>query len=83
MATYIDVHSGFNGVTQDQLAAAHRQDLDNEKREGVHFIKAWGDPKSGKVFCLSEGPSADAVRRVHQAAGHPAAEVYEVPVVVE
>lgn len=50
---------------------------------GVHFIKAWADPKSGKVFCLSEGPSKEAVRRVHELAGHAAEEIYEVPVTVE
>jgi hypothetical protein len=32
------------------------------------------------VFCLSEGPDADAVQRVHQRAGHPADNIYEVPV---
>jgi hypothetical protein len=41
---------------------------------------AWLDPDNGKVFCLATGPSKDAVQRVHQKAGHPAAEIYEVPV---
>ena len=30
MARFIDVHAGFVGVTQDQLAAAHALDLANE-----------------------------------------------------
>ncbi|MBA2370370.1 MAG: DUF4242 domain-containing protein, partial [Chloroflexi bacterium] len=37
---------------------------------------------SGKVFCLSSGPSKEAVMRVHERAGHATAEVYEVPVEV-
>jgi hypothetical protein len=32
------------------------------------------------VFCLSEAPDADAVKRIHERAGHPADHVYEVPV---
>jgi hypothetical protein len=40
------------------------------------------DPESGKVLCLSSGPNKEAVMRVHERAGHPTAEVYEVPVEV-
>jgi len=42
MPKFIDVHSGFVGITQDQLSAAH----------------------------------------LHEKAGHPAEEIYEVPVEV-
>lgn len=83
MATFMDVHNGMKGITKEQLKQAHREDLALEGGEGVHFIKAWADPESGKAFCLSEGPSKDAVRRVHQKAGHPADEIFEVPIVVE
>jgi hypothetical protein len=83
MARFMDVHSGFVGVTREQLQEAHQKDQAIEREEGVHFIKAWADPKSGKAFCLSEGPSRDAVMRVHDRAGHPTAEVYEVPIDIE
>ncbi len=79
---YMDVHNGFVGVTEAQLAVAHAADLAIEADEGVHFEHAWLDPVSGKVFCLSEGPSADAVRRIHERAGHPADEVHELTVIV-
>lgn len=82
MAKFIDVHSGFVGVTAEQLQAAHEADLAIEGDEGVHFERAWLDPESGKVFCLSSGPSKEAVMRVHERAGHPTTEVYEVPVEV-
>ena len=82
MAKFIDVHSGFVGVTEDQLREAHQRDLAIEAAEGVHFERAWLDPESGKVFCLSSGPSREAVHRVHEKAGHPADEIYEVPVEV-
>lgn len=83
MARFMDVHSGMVGVTREELQEAHRKDQAIEGEEGVHFIKAWADPKSGKAFCLSEGPSRDAVMRVHDRAGHPTTEVYEVPIDVE
>ncbi len=83
MAKFMDVHSGFVGVTEDQLSEAHERDLAIESAEGVHFERAWLDPEAGKVFCLSSGPSKEAVLRVHDKAGHPAEEIYELPVEVE
>jgi hypothetical protein len=82
VAKFMDVHSGFFGVTAQQLAEAHQRDLDIEKDEGVHYEHAWLDPESGKVFCLATGPSKEAVMRVHERAGHPTPDVYEVPIEV-
>lgn len=82
MAQFMDVHSGFYGVTADQLREAHDRDLAIEGREGVHFERAWLDPVQGKVFCLATGPSKEAVMRVHEGAGHPTTEVYELTVEV-
>jgi hypothetical protein len=78
MARFIDVHTGFVGVTQDELTAAHARDLMNEGSEGVHFEHAWLDPESGKAFCLSTGPSKEAIMRVHEQSGIPTTEVYEI-----
>jgi hypothetical protein len=78
VATFMDVHSGFVGVTAQQLKEAHERDLAIESDEGVHFTRAWLDPERGKVFCLATAPSREAVMRVHERAGHPTAEVYEV-----
>ncbi len=83
MAKYMDVHNGFVGVTEEQLREAHGRDLVNETEEGVHFERAWLDPESGKVFCLSSGPSKEAVLRVHEKSGHPTNEIYELPIEVE
>ena len=82
MATFMDVHSGFVGVTAEQLREAHERDLAIEKDECVHFVKAWLDPEIGKVFCLATGPSKEAVMRIHERAGHPTTEVYELPIQV-
>lgn len=83
MAKFMDVHSGFVGVTEEQLREAHERDLAIEGGEDVHFERAWLDPESGKVFCLSSGPSKEAVLRVHDKAGHPTTEIYELPIEVE
>ena len=82
MPKFMDVHSGFVGVTEAQLAEAHEADLAIEGEQGVHFEHAWLDPELGKVFCLSTAPSKEAVMRVHERAGHPASEIYELPIEV-
>jgi hypothetical protein len=82
MATFMDVHNGFVGVTAEQLREAHDRDLAIEKDEGVHFERAWLDPVAGKVFCLATGPSRESVIRIHERAGHPTPEVYEVSIEV-
>ncbi|MFF4183065.1 SCO4226 family nickel-binding protein [Streptomyces sp. NPDC001691] len=82
MSQFMDVHRGMTGITADQLKQAHQADLAIEKEEGVHFQQAWADPKSGTVYCLSEAPSAEAVQRIHERAGHPADEVHPVPLIV-
>ena len=82
MGQFMDVHSGFVGVTAAQLQEAHERDLAIEGDEGVHFVRAWLDPDAGKVFCLATAPSKEAVMRIHERAGHPTAEVYELTVEV-
>ena len=80
MPEFMDVHRGMEGITKEGLREAHQADLDIQDEEGVDFKKAWADPTTGLVFCLSEGPSAEAVKRIHEKAGHATDEVYEVPV---
>jgi len=79
MPKFMDVHHGMQGITADELLAAHRADQEIESEEGVRFEDAWADPAAGVVFCLSEAPSADAVQRIHKRTGHTADEVHEVP----
>jgi hypothetical protein len=80
MADFMDVHTGMVGVTPAALAEAHAADLAIQDEEHVRFVRAWADPDSGTVFCLSQAPSAEAVQRIHQRAGHPADHVCDVPV---
>jgi len=80
MPQFMDVHTSMVGVTADQLREAHQADLDIQGDEGVDFKQAWADPNTGHVFCLSEGPSAEAVKRIHERTGHPADEIHEITV---
>ncbi|GAB2753263.1 SCO4226 family nickel-binding protein [Streptomyces bullii] len=83
MAKFMDVHHNMKGITEDQLREAHNADLAIEKEEKVHFETAWADPDSGTVYCLSEAPSAEAVQRIHERAGHKADEIHPVPLTVQ
>lgn len=80
MPEFMDVHTGMDGVTPEALHEAHQADLAIQDEESVNFKHAWADPSTGTVFCLSEAPSAEAVQRIHERAGHPADKIYEVPV---
>lgn len=82
MPQFMDVHTGMVGVTAEEIAAAHQADIDIQGEEGVEFKQAWADPKTGHVFCLSEAPSAEAVQRIHERAGHPADQIYEITLTV-
>lgn len=82
MGKFMDVHHGMQGITEEQLREAHQADLAIEGEEGVHFERAWADPESGTVYCLSEAPSADAVLRIHERTGHPTNEIHPVPLMV-
>jgi Nickel responsive protein SCO4226-like len=82
MAKFVDIHTGFVGVTPEEFLAAHEADLKIQAEEGVEYERAWLDPVSGKAFCLISAPSREAAMRIHERAGHPTDEVYEVTVEV-
>jgi len=82
MPEFMDVHHNMVGITEEALKEAHNADLAIQDDEKVEFKKAWADPESGVVYCLSEAPSADAVQRIHERAGHPADDAHAVPLVV-
>lgn len=83
MAEFMDVHRDMTGITMADLQGAHQKDLDIQDDENVKFKKAWADPESGLVFCLSEAPDQESVLRIHERAGHPTTEIYPVPIAVE
>jgi hypothetical protein len=80
MPEFMDVHTTMKGVTSEALIEAHNADLAIQDDEHVNFKQAWADPESGMVFCLSEAPNAEAVRKIHERSGHPADNIYQVPI---
>lgn len=63
---FIDIHEfGAGNVTARAVAEAHQKDLAVEAGFGVRFLNYWVDEVSGKVLCLSEAPSAEAIRATH------------------
>jgi hypothetical protein len=80
MPLFIDVHHEVaKGVDAAMAAAMHEQDLAVQDKYGVHYLKYWFDPVTGRAFCLSEAPSIEAVRLVHAAShGLVADEIFAV-----
>ena len=64
---YLDVHD-LGKVTAKDVAEAHKKDLATEGKFGVAFKAYWVDEKNGKVYCLAEAPSAEAMTSVHKMA---------------
>jgi len=63
---YIDVHNlGPGNVTYEAVAKAHAKDLAVEKKYGVQFIRYWVDEAGGKVYCLSNAPDTQSIRKTH------------------
>jgi Protein of unknown function (DUF4242) len=64
----MDIHHKVEGLTPEAISEAHRRDLVVQERFGVRFIRYWYDERTGKVFCLSEAPDAEAISAAHGAA---------------
>jgi class 3 adenylate cyclase len=64
----MDIHEIPGGVTADEVAKAHAQDVKVQSKYGVSYHKYWVNEKEGKVFCLCHAPNAEAASRVHREA---------------
>jgi hypothetical protein len=79
MPLFMDVHTLDGGISAEDVAEAHRKDLETQAGRGVDYKSYWVDENAGKIFCLVEAPDADAAARVHREAhGLVADEIYEV-----
>jgi Nickel responsive protein SCO4226-like len=61
---YLDVHE-LGSVSAAAVASAHQKDLATQDQYGVKFLRYWVDEANGRVYCLSEAPSARAVTETH------------------
>jgi hypothetical protein len=68
MALYMDTHSLDGGVKAEDVAQAHRADLEAQGKYGVSYLRYWVDEEAGKIFCLVDAPDAEAANQVHREA---------------
>jgi class 3 adenylate cyclase len=64
---FIDRHD-LRGSTSEQVAEAHRRDVDIQDRHGVKYMAYWFDEERGSAFCLVHAPDAATAERVHREA---------------
>lgn len=78
MPLFMDVHRNVDG-TADDVAEAHRMDLETQEKYGVNYLRYWSGEEDGVVFCLYEAPDKAAGERVHREGhGLVADEIFEV-----
>lgn len=68
MPIYMDVHPGLGDATPDDVAEAHRHDLEVQGKFGVRFLSYWFSDPQGKAFCLAESPDVESLVACHKAA---------------
>lgn len=69
MPLFMDVHEQLpDGATAQDVANAHKADLETQGQYGVNYKSYWVDEANAKVFCLVEAPDADAAITVHREA---------------
>lgn len=79
MPVYMDIHKIPGGITPEEVAKAHDQDVAVQSKYGVSYHKYWVNEKEGKIFCLCHAPNEEAAIRVHQEAhGHVAEKIIQV-----
>ena len=79
MALFMDVHNLDGGVSVDDVADAHRRDLDTQEKYGVSYLRYWVNEDEGKIFCLVEADTAEDAATVHREAhGLVADEIFAV-----
>lgn len=85
MPFFMDVHRNLDEVTAEGVAKAHLADTAAQAEHGVIYHRYFINEEAGTVFCIAEGPSAEACQAVHEVAhGNTAEEIIEVaPLAVE
>ena len=79
MALFMDVHNIEGGVSAEDVAGAHKADLETQGKYGVSYLRYWVDQEAGKIFCLVEADDAESANTVHREAhGLVADEIYPV-----
>ena len=67
MSYFMDRHD-LAGLTAEDVAGAHLEDLAVQDRFGVKFLSYWFDEERQTNFCLVDAPSVEQVEAAHEAA---------------
>ncbi len=65
------VERNLKGISMEALAGAQAAAISESEAGPVTYLRSTFVPEDGRCFCLFEGPSADAVKQVNDAAGLP------------
>jgi hypothetical protein len=80
--TFVDIHRNVpKNMTDAQLAADHKKDVEAEKKhKNVHYTHAFYDKDQGVIMCTCKAPSKEDCDAVHKEAhdGRGADEIFEV-----
>ena len=66
MPIFMDRHD-LTGLSAEDLAQAHKMDLEIQDQFGVKFMTYWFDEDRKTGFCLIDAPDAETAKRVHEA----------------
>lgn len=66
MPIYVDLHDDLGEVTEEDILAAHRRDLEIQDKHGVQFLTYWFNSPDGHAFCLVSAPTKDAAIACHK-----------------
>ena len=78
MPIFMDRHD-MRGATAENVAEAHRKDLEIQDKYGVKYMTYWYDSERSAGFCLVDAPDAATAARVHREAhGEIASEIIPV-----
>jgi class 3 adenylate cyclase len=58
----------LRGMRAEDVAEAHRRDVDIQDRHGVKYMAYWFDENNGAAFCLVHAPDSATAERVHREA---------------
>ena len=67
MPIFMDRHD-MRGATAEDIAEAHRKDLEIQDKYGVRYMTYWYDPERSTGFCLVDAPDAETAACVHREA---------------
>lgn len=64
MPIYMDLHE-LPEANHNELAEAHKKDLEIQDDFGVNMLTYWYDNERGTAFCLVDAPGEDSIRQLH------------------